>query len=94
MEIIFEFIVELLLEGSIEVSSNKKISKWIRYPLIFLLVLFFLSIISLLIIVGISIYNKSILGSLIMIAIGILFLILGIVKFIKIYIKKDRDIFN
>ena len=32
MDFIIELVMELLLEGSIEISSNKKVSKWIRYP--------------------------------------------------------------
>ena len=90
MEFIFELIAELILEGSIEISSNKKISKWIRYPLIFLIVLFFLTVIGLILFLGICLFNKNILGSLFIIAIGIIFLILSIVKFRKIYIKKEK----
>lgn len=82
-----EFIVELLLEGSIEISSNKKISKWIRYPLI---VLFFLSVICLILFLGISLFNKNILGGLFVIDIGIILLILSMVKFRKVYIKKEK----
>ena len=41
MEYLFEFIAELLLEGSLEISKNKKISKWIRYPLLITISLFF-----------------------------------------------------
>ena len=41
MEFIIECILELLLEGSIEVLPNKKISKWIRYPLAIFVILFF-----------------------------------------------------
>lgn len=37
---LFEFILELVVEGSIEISKNKKINKWIRYPLIALIIIF------------------------------------------------------
>lgn len=90
MELIFEFICELLLEGSIEISSNKKISKWIRYPLIFLIIFFFLSIIELILFLGIIVFNKNVIGSLFIISVGVVLLILSIIKFRKIYIKKEN----
>lgn len=90
MELIFEFICELLLEGSIEISSNKKISKWIRYPLIFLIVIFFLSVIGLILFLGIILFNKNVIGSLFIISVGVVLLILSIIKFRKIYIKKEN----
>lgn len=90
MELIFEFICELLLEGSIEISSNKKISKWIRYPLIFLIVLFFLTVIGLILFLGIILFNKNIIASLFIMCVGVMLLILSIIKFKKIYIKKEK----
>lgn len=33
MEFLFELIFELLFEGTIEMLPNKKIPKWIRFPL-------------------------------------------------------------
>lgn len=35
MEIVFEILIELILEGTMEASKNKKVPKIIRYPLIF-----------------------------------------------------------
>lgn len=90
MEFIFEFICELILEGSIDVSSNKKISKLIRYPLIFLIVIFFLSVIGLILFLGIILFNKNIIASLFVICVGVVLLISSIIKFRKIYIKKEN----
>ena len=45
MDLLIEIILELILEGSIEISSNKKVPKWIRYPLIFIITALFLTII-------------------------------------------------
>ncbi|MGL5381329.1 MAG: hypothetical protein ACRDBA_15565 [Clostridium sp.] len=42
MYFLFEFILELLFEGATIASSNKKLSKYIRYPLICLLSFFFI----------------------------------------------------
>lgn len=92
MEFILEFIIECILEifveGGMEVGSNKKISKYIRYPILFLLVIFFLGVISLMLFVGISIFKESALCSVIIISVAFIILIEVIVKFIKIYNKR------
>lgn len=91
MEFFIELIVELILEGGIEISSNKKINKWIRYPIITIIALFFLVIILGTIFFGITLIEKSILGSLFITGIGVLLLVLGIIKFKKVYIEKKEE---
>ncbi|MFQ8706243.1 MAG: hypothetical protein ACLR9T_09275 [Thomasclavelia sp.] len=44
MEIIFELIGELFIESSVELIFNKKISWWIRFPLIILIISLYLFI--------------------------------------------------
>ena len=90
MEYIFEFVAELILEGSIEISSNKKISKWIRYPLIFLIILFFSTIIFGLLISGIIILKKNIAVGIFIIIVSIIMLIGSIIKFKNTYLKKSN----
>ena len=92
MEFVFEFLLDLILEGSIELSSNKKISKFIRYPLICLIVLFFTTIIFLIFFLGLSLLNENILASLIIMGISFVMAILGIFKFKKMYLeRKDNN---
>ena len=50
MDFLFEAIIELILEGSFEASKSSKVPKLIRYFLIFLITLFYLSIIGFLLI--------------------------------------------
>lgn len=45
MDTLFEFILELFVEGGVEIGSDKKVSRWIRYPLILFVSLFFIAII-------------------------------------------------
>ena len=90
MDILFEFIVELIFEGSIEISSNKKISKWIRYPLIVFIVLAFIAIIALCIIVGVKAMHSNKIVRLFLILIGIFLLIGSIWKFRKLYLTKNK----
>ena len=80
MKFIIELILELLLEGSIEVSSNRKVSKWIRYPLIIFITTIFSGVILLIIFLGLSLLNDWFLA-------GIIFLIIGIVMFVSAVIK-------
>lgn len=47
MEFLMELITELLLEGSLEVAKSRRISKWIRYPIIALLALLYLAVVAL-----------------------------------------------
>lgn len=91
MELLFEIILDLILEGSIEASLNKKVPKIIRYFLIILICLFFSIVILGLFIIGISFLNKNIYASLLIITVSIVMLIVSIYKFKKIYIeKRDR----
>lgn len=84
MDLLFEFLFEIIIDGSAEICANKKISKWIRYPLGILLLLFFIFVIGTVGVVGISMtFDKSIL---IKIA-GIFFVLLDAL-FIYSFIKK------
>lgn len=87
MDVFMEIVLELLVEGGIEVASNKKISNWVRYPVTFLILLFYLIIILGIIMIGILVFKNSILGGLFIISIGLALLILSIIKFSKSYIK-------
>ena len=41
MDFILEFLGELLFEGALYTTTNRKISKWIRYPLLIIIFSFF-----------------------------------------------------
>ena len=53
MDLILEFIFDLVLESSMEIAKDKKIKKWIRYPLAFLLSLFIIVVIGTIFFVGV-----------------------------------------
>ena len=85
MELLFEFLIELIFEGSIEVAKNKKISKWIRYPLILIILLFIISVISLILFLGIllMIKEKTFIAGILLILIDVILIILGIKNTIR-----------
>ncbi|MDD6224528.1 MAG: hypothetical protein PUB18_05990 [bacterium] len=87
MDFVIELVLELLLEGSMEISSNKKISKWIRYPILALLILFFASIIFGIIILGILIIPDNIFGGIFSITVGLFVLVMSIFQFRKKYLE-------
>lgn len=88
MDLLFEIVVELLFEGSLEISSNKKISKWIRYPILVMLILFFGIVIVGMFVLGIYIFKDSIPLSVIIIICSILILVGCIIKFRNVYSEK------
>lgn len=91
MEFLFELLADLLIEGGIEASSNPRVSKWIRYFILIILILFFASVIFGIILLGIYLLKENILGALLIIFVGLVMLIGSIIKFTKVYIK-DKNI--
>lgn len=93
MELLLEFIFDLVVEGSAELVKSKKVSKWIRYPLSFILVTFILSIIFLIGFVGISMIKSNdtytLYGGILLIIFDIILIVSGIRKII--IIKKGND---
>ena len=87
MEFLIELLLDLVLEGSVEISSNRKIPKSIRWPFIVLIVLFFFVVIFGMFVLGMLILNKSLLGGVFIIVVNCIFIILGIKKFKKVYLE-------
>lgn len=83
MDDLIEIIIELIFEGSIELLHNKKVPKWIRC----IIALFLVGVQIGIIVLGVILFEKSILGGSIIISVGIL-LMIGIIIKIKKYIKK------
>lgn len=90
MDEIIEIALELILDGSIELLPNKKIPKWIRYPLAFIIVSLILAVIVILICAGIAILKDSIPGGIFIIAAGILVLIFGVKKILEIKKRMEK----
>lgn len=90
MDLIFEILLDLIIEGCFEASSNKKVPKVIRYPLIVLIVLFFLSVIFGLAFIGISLWSKNIYASSFIILVSLILLTAAIYRFKKIYMKREN----
>lgn len=90
MEYLFEFILELVFEGSVEASKNPKVPKWIRYSLITIIILFFIGVIGIIFFTGILMLKENVLIGILFNLLGLLMLIIGIVKFRKVYLLKSN----
>ena len=90
MEIVFELLLDLIVDGGIEISKNKKVPNVIRYPLIAIIILLFIIVIFGLVILGIIILKKELLSGVIITSAGIVLLLLSVIKFKKIYLEKNN----
>lgn len=92
VDFIVECIIDLVLEGTFEISKDRKMSKFIRYPLICIIVLLFLMIIGLMFFIGISIMRSNFYLGLLIIFLTLFFLYYGVKKFKIIYLTKKGDL--
>ncbi len=90
MDFVIELILDLIFEGSLELSNNKKVPKWIRYILIAFIILVFVIVCLLFLLVSLLLIKESLIGSLLFLALTIFFVVSGIVKFKKKYLKKKN----
>lgn len=73
MEFIFGFILEMFGEGVMEASVNKKVSRWIRYPLLIVIILFFGFIFVGLLALSVTLWKENIFVSIFFIIIAMMF---------------------
>ena len=90
MEFILEFILELVLEGCIEVSKSKSVPKYIRYPLIVAISLFFIAVIGVIIFEGIKLLKENMPAGILFILVGLFILLISIIMFRKTYVTKTK----
>ncbi len=87
MDMLLEFLFELVFEGIVELGTNRKVPNYIRWPLVILLFLFFAGVIGGLFLIGIMLLKENLLVGILMMGLGILFLI-GLIFRIRQYRKK------
>lgn len=90
MDFIVELILELLFDGMMEASKSNKIPKFIRYPLVIIIVLFFILVIGFMFIASILAFKESLVAGLLLIIIDLFLLLKGITKFKKEYLIKRK----
>lgn len=90
MDFVFELISELFLEGIIGIASNSKINNGIRYPIITIVILFFIAVIFGLIYLGAISLTNSLIGGIFIILLALALLSARIYKFIQFYSRKKN----
>ena len=88
MEYIFEFIFELI----VEFVFDNRTPKYIRYPLLVIILLFFIYVIGVLIFEGVLLLKENRLTGLLFILVGLFLLIMSIIKFRKTYLTKTKKL--
>ena len=91
MDFILEFLFELLLEGTVELSKNVKVPKTIRYPLLVLIILFVIAVIVGIFVLGIALFTEDMFFSIMMFALGAFFLVGISIKTYKFFKNKKLD---
>lgn len=82
-----ELLFECIFEGGMEVAKNRKITKWIRYPVAAVLLLFLIGVIGFMGVAGIALLlskeSKMIFCGVVLIAIDSLLILSGTKKVMK-----------
>lgn len=94
MELLIEFLVELILEGSMEISEDEKMPKWLRYICLTIVTIVFGAVTIGLFILGIYAGKENIYIGIFFIIIAFIILISGVIKFEKKYIERRNFINN
>lgn len=79
MEIVFEILGEFIFEVLFYTGTDRKISKWVRYPILFIVLVFFLTVILGIFALAVSTIEKNAIISIVLIIIDALISI-GIIK--------------
>lgn len=91
MDILFEFLFELVFEGMMETAKSKKVPMVIRIIAGILVSAFFLAVIGVIVLIGILSFKDNKPFSVIMFILAIIFTIALILKIVK-YIKKKGQL--
>lgn len=87
MEDILEFLLELVFEGGEELCRSRRVSKWIRYPIMILMSLMCAGIIFLMFFISWISWKENVLISIVMAAFGIILIVALVLKIRKEYLK-------
>lgn len=90
MDFFIELIGEILIEGSFGLATNKNVSKWIRYPILSILIIVCSIITFGILFVGINSLNENFWLSIILIVISLL-LFIGTIVAVKRKLNSKSD---
>lgn len=88
MDFLFELLLELAAEGTVELSKSRKVPKPIRWLLIGIIALFGAAVIGLMLFASITALRDNVLFGILLLAITLFMLVMGVIKFRDTYLKK------
>ncbi len=88
MEFLFELLLELAAEGTVELSKSVRVPKPLRYVLIGIIVLFSAAVIGVMLLASILALKENVLFGILLLALTLFLLVMGIRKFRETYLKK------
>ena len=91
MEFLLELLIDLIFEGSVELSTNKKVPSFIRYFLIGFIVILYLSIIGTLFVLGIIIGKENPATGSLLLILSLVFLVFSVLEFRKKCLDKGKE---
>lgn len=91
MDLLFEFIFDLVFGLSEEAVKSKRLSKWIRYPLLLLISLLYFFVILIILLVGIAMLKEMALAGILFIVFDIAMIYLTVKKFKNEYLNRKGD---
>lgn len=90
MDILFEILFDFAVEGTIELGTNIKVPKFIRYPALILMLLFFMGVTAAVFVLGIALMKDDLFFGILMIIFGT-FLLVGIIVRGFRFFKRKRS---
>lgn len=91
MDLLVEFVFDLVFELSEEAVKSKRLSKWIRYPLLVLISLLYIFVILIILLVGITMLKEMALAGILFIIFDIAMIYLTVKKFKNEYLNRKSD---
>lgn len=91
MDDLLEVIVELVLDLLFEASGDKKLPKWVRYPLIGILSLLACGMVVILVAASISLMKDNVVAGAIVLAVVCLVILALVVVMVRRYRKRKKE---
>lgn len=90
MDFFIEFFVELLLEGCIELGTNKKVPAIIRYPFLFIICFCILLLLGGLLFLSLVFWKENIWFSIFLVMVDLILILSLVIKIRRFYYEKRR----
>lgn len=91
MEFLFELLLELAAEGTVELSKSVRVPRPVRFLLIGIIVLFSVAVIGVMLLASITALKENVFFGIVLLAITLFMLVMGVIKFRDTYLRKKAQ---